>query len=253
MSPKFWNSIPASRKKCLLRFCDLLIMEWNASINSVISSSLEMSFALLFFFLPINYVITEKSLWSSPKNFVLFPDPGTIIMPCVIKTERASPANCECPCLHHKEIAKCTQEGSSQSNWEGCLNPLCFLNIVPGLRTARGRRNERSGGDPGQRPVDFPCLGMMSLSSVTWGAGVDWSGCTFNPGASAKELHSTAWCPSVVLRPCTQMQKFRPWGQGVNTFLTSSSTKKILLPAAQSGRRLILLCCFPPRLLQPEH
>lgn len=48
-------------KKCLLQFRDLLNMEWNASMNSVIFSSLEMTFALLFFF-QINYVITEKSL-----------------------------------------------------------------------------------------------------------------------------------------------------------------------------------------------
>lgn len=76
-----------------------------------------------FLFFQINYVINEKSLWSSPKNSMLLPDPETIIMPCVIKTESVSLANSECPCLHHKEIAKCTQEGSSQSNWEGSLNP----------------------------------------------------------------------------------------------------------------------------------
>lgn len=98
MNPTFWDAStppPPPPKKATRILWFLLNMEWNASMNSVIISSLEMPFALLFF-PQINYVITEKSLWSSPKNSLLLPDPGTIIMPCVIKTERGSPANCEC-------------------------------------------------------------------------------------------------------------------------------------------------------------
>lgn len=84
---------------------------------------------------------------------------------CIIKTERTSPANCEPPCLHHKEVAKCTLEGSRQSNWEGCLSPELLSKYCPWVRNWRTC----------QRPIDSSCLGMMSRSSVTLGAGVDWS------------------------------------------------------------------------------
>lgn len=152
MSPTFWDTSFSPPhpppQKSLLWFCDLLNMEWHANMNSVIISSLEMPFALLFFFFfQINYVITEESLWSSPKNSMLLPDPGTIIMPCEIKTETASPANCECPCLYHKEIAKCTQEGSSQSNWEGRLNSALLSKHCPWVRTESPGKENR-GGEP---------------------------------------------------------------------------------------------------------
>lgn len=141
-------------------------MEWHANMNSVIISSLEMPFALLFFPPQINYVITEESLWSSPKNSMLHPDPGTIIMPCEIKTERASPANCECPCLYRKEIAKCTQEGSSQSNWEGCLNSALLSKHCPWVRTESPGKENR-GGEPRAR-------GLLTFPAWAWCHGVQW-------------------------------------------------------------------------------
>ena len=119
-----------------------------------------------FFFFQINYVITEKSLWGSPKNSMLLPDPGTIIMPCIIKTERTSPANCERPCLQHKETAKCTLEGSHQSNWEGCLSPALLSKYCPWVRNWRSSREQRRGGGRAR--------GLLTLPAWAWCHGVQW-------------------------------------------------------------------------------
>lgn len=106
---------------------------------------------------------------------MLLPDPGTIIMPCIIKTERTSPANCKHPCLHQKAIAKCTLEGSGQSNWVGCLSLELLSKYCPWVRNWRDKEGGEQGRRTRQRPVDFSCLGTMSRSSVTLGAGADWS------------------------------------------------------------------------------
>lgn len=247
MSPAFWDTSPslcAPLPQCLLWSCDLLNMDWNMSMNSVIISSLAMPFALIFFF-QINYVITEESLWSSPKNSMLLPDRGTVIMPCIIKTERTSPANCECPCLHHKEIAKCTQEGSSQSNWEGCLNPP-----VPVRRGRDGERRARLEAcwlfPPEHDVTEFSDFGDWCWLKSCW---------AFSPGASTGELqtcHSTVWWPSDVLDPCTHRPKFRALGQWGNMFLTSSTAKRNCLQFG-SIHKLVFLWIFLCRLLQLEH
>ena len=75
---------------------------------------------------------------------------------------------------------------------------------------------------------------------------------TFRPGASTGELqtcHSITCWPSYALNPSTHMKRFRALGQGVGTFLTSRSTKRILLLAVQS----VFLWRFLCRLLQLEH
>ena len=119
-----------------------------------------------FFFFQINYVITEKSLWSSPKNAMLLPDPGTIIMPCIIKPERASPANCKHPCLHQKAIAKCTLEGSGQSNWLGCLSLALLSKYCPWVRNWR----DKEGG----KHVGECARGLLTFPAREWCHGVQW-------------------------------------------------------------------------------
>ena len=205
-----------------------------------------------FFFFQINYVITEKSLWSSPKNAMLLPDPATIIMPCIIKPERTSPANSKHPCLHQKAIAKCTLEGSGQSNWVGCLSLALLSKYCPWVRNWR----DKEGG----KHVRECARGLLTFPAWEWCHGVQWHwglvltevSWHIRPGASTGELQTcrsiTCW-PSYALNPWTHMKRFRALGQGVDTFLTSRSTKRILLLAVQS----VFLWSFLCRLLQLEH
>ena len=112
---------------------------WNGTLAWIVLFFPFWKWLVLLSFFQINYVITEKSLWSSPKNSMLLPDPGTIIMPCIIKPERTSPANCKHPCLHQKAIAKCTLEGSGQSNWVGCLSLTLLSKYCPWVRNWRDK------------------------------------------------------------------------------------------------------------------
>lgn len=93
---------------------------------------------------------------------------------------------------------------------------------------------------------------MMSWSSVTLGAGGDCGLVAhLGPGASTGQIqtrHCTARWPSDVLNPCTHTQKSRASGQGVNTFLTSSSTKRMLLLVGQSLLKLVFPCSLLCRL-----
>lgn len=250
MSSIFWDT--PTPENNLLQFHDLLNMEWNTSMNSVIFSFLEMTLVLLFFFFQINYVITEKFLWSSPKNSMLLPDPGTIIMPCIIKTERTSPANCKHPCLHQKAIAKCTLEGSGQSNWVGCLSLALLSKYCPRVRNWRDKEGGNRGGESARDLLTFPAWAWCHGVQWHWGLVLTEVSGHISPrcfywGASDLSLHYVV--AFICAESLNSHKRFRALGQGVDTFLTSRSTKRILLLAVKS----VFLWSFLCRLLQLEH
>lgn len=127
-----------------------LSVDWSAGTSHAIISSLEMPFALLFSpVLPDKLCHNRKISVKFSKELCAVSRLWDYNYACVIKAERLFPANCQHPCLHHKKTAGCTQEGSSQSHPEGCLDWLCSLNIVPGPEQREPGERTAGGEDGG--------------------------------------------------------------------------------------------------------